>query len=150
MEVSEYIISGNYSKLKGNMMRLLSQCVPDADMQYPSYVAYTRNQSLALMPILKFLQSVQLASYNLRGGENAEVVVRINDPEKLKRLANSNYQNSLLRVLHRKHSESQNLMRQFFTSTMSDERRWDFIESYFLGREEELEQYLGEAREQTS
>lgn len=27
---------------------------------------------------------------------------------------------------------------------MTDERRWDFIESYFLGREDELEMYLAE------
>ena len=28
---------------------------------------------------------------------------------------------------------------------MGDEKRWDFIESYFLGREEELETYLMES-----
>lgn len=149
-EASEYIIMGNYARLKGSMMRLLSQCYPGADMQYHSYVPYNTNKAVSMMPILKLMEIVELASYDLKGGENAEIFLRVNDPEKIKRLAYANYQNEVLKEIKRKHKDSQELMRQFFTCNMSDDRRWDFIESYFLGREEELETYLAETSNEGS
>lgn len=138
----EYIIAGNYARLKGSMMRLLSQCNPGADKQYHSYVPYTSEKTIAIMPVLKLMEIMDMASYDLKGGENAEIFLRINDPEKIKRLAYSNYQNEVLREVQRKHRDSQELLRKFFTNEMSDQKRWNFIESYFLGREDELEMYL--------
>lgn len=144
-EMSECIIMGNYSRLKGSMRRLLSQCCPGEDMQYHSYLPYSQERTISIMPVLKLLEITELASYDLKGGENAEIFLRVNDPEKIKRLAYSNYQNGVLKEIKRKHKDSQELLKQFFTCSMSDERRWDFIESYFLGREEELEIYLAES-----
>lgn len=138
----EYIIAGNYARLKGSMLRLLSQCNPGSDKQYQSFVPYTSDKTIAIMPVLKLMEIIDMASYDLKGGENAEIFLRINDPEKIKRLAYSNYQNEVLREVQRKHRDSQELMRKFFTHKMSNQRRWDFIESYFLGREDELEFYL--------
>lgn len=144
IEKSEYIVMGNYSRLKGSMMRLLSQCYPGEDMQYHAYLPYTPNKTIMIMPILKLLEIMNLASYDIKGGENAEIFLRVNDPEKIKRLAYSNYQNEVLREIKRKHRDSQELLKRFFTCSMKDEKRWDFIESYFLGREDELEIYLTE------
>ena len=143
-ELSEYIIMGNYSRLKGSMMRLLSQCYPGRDKVYHAYLPFTADKSIAIMPMLKLLEIMDLASYDLKGGENAEIFLRINDPEKIKRLAYSGYHNEVLQEIRRKHLTSQNLMRQFFMTEMSNDRRWDFIESYYLGLEEELEYYLSE------
>lgn len=144
-EMAEYIIMGNYARLKGSMMRLLSQCYPGEDMQYHAYLPYAQDKTISIMPILKLLEIIDLASYDLKGGENAEIFLRVNDPEKIKRLAYSNYQNEVLKEIKRKHRDSQELLKQFFTCPMGDEKRWDFIESYFLGREEELETYLMES-----
>lgn len=144
VDESEYIIMGNYARLKGSMMRLLSQCYPGSNMQYHAYVPYTVDKTISIMPILKLMEMVDLASYDLKGGENAEIFLRVNDPEKIKRLAYSRYQNDVLQEIKRKHSNSQELLRRFFMCKMTDERRWDFIESYFLGREDELEMYLAE------
>lgn len=141
-EMEEYIIMGNYTRLKGSMMRLLSQCYPGEDMQYCAYLPYSQDKTISIMPMLKLLEIIGVASYDLKGGENAEIFLRVNDPEKIKRLAYSNYQNAVLREIKRKHRDSQELLRQFFTCPMGDAKRWDFIESYFLGREEELEAYL--------
>lgn len=144
-EMAEYIIMGNYARLKGSMMRLLSLCYPGEDMQYHAYLPYAQDKTISIMPILKLLEIMDLASYDLKGGENAEIFLRVNDPEKIKRLAYSNYQNEVLKEIKRKHRDSQELLKQFFTCPMGDEKRWDFIESYFLGREEELETYLMES-----
>ena len=40
--------------------------------------------SIAILPVLKLLQIFEFASYELRGGEPAEIFVRINDPEKIR------------------------------------------------------------------
>lgn len=143
-EKVEYIVMGNYARFKGNMMRLLTQCYPGEDKQYHAYLPYTHDKTLSIMPILKLLENVGLASYDLKGGEKAEIFLRVNDPEKIKRLAYSNYQNEVLKEIKRRHADSQELLRQFFTCSMENDRRWDFIESYFLGREEEMEIYLSE------
>ena len=144
-DLSEYIIMGNYSRLKDNMKKLLFLCYPGEDMQYHAYLPYSQERTISIMPILKLLEITDLASYDLKGGENAEIFLRVNDPEKIKNLAYSNYQNGVLKEIKRKHKDSQELLKRFFTCPMSDERRWDFIESYFLGREEELEIYLTES-----
>ncbi len=141
-EKAEYIITNNYARIKGSMMRMISQCHPDEDMQYHAYLPYALDETISIMPILNLLEIMDLASYDLKGGENAEIFLRINDPEKIKRLAYSNYQNEVLKEIKRKHRDSQDFMKQFFMCPMGNEKRWNFIESYFLGREEELEAYL--------
>ena len=142
VDVSEYIITGNFTRFKGSMMRLLSQCNPRRGMQYYAYFPYTQNRTVTIMPVLKLMEIVNLASYDLKGGENAEIFLRINDPDKIRRLAYSKYQNGVLQEIKRKHRDSQELLKRFFVCKMDDKRRWDFIESYFLGREEEIEMYL--------
>lgn len=146
VDVSEYIITGNFTQFKGSMRRLLSQCNPGRGMQYHAYFPYTQNRTVTIMPVLKLMEIVNLASYDLKGGENAEIFLRINDPDKIRRLAYSKYQNGVLQEIKRKHRDSQELLKRFFVCKMNDKKRWDFIESYFLGREEEIEMYLEEGK----
>lgn len=149
-EVSEYLIVGNYGLIKGSMRKLLSQCNPGTDTQYHSYLPYNLDKPIAIMPILKLLEISNLASYDLKGGENAEIFLRINDPDKIRRLAYSKYQNEVLREIKRKHRDSQELLKRFFSCSMDDDKRWDFIEDYFLGREEEMEIYLTDNNDSSS
>lgn len=134
-EVSEYIVSGSYASLKANMLRLLGLCSPDKQGKFSSYAPFTKNRSIAVMPVLKLLEILGLASYDLKGGEMAEVFVRINDPLKIKRLSESDYRNGVLQEIVRRHRDGQELLKRFFEARMSNEERWDFIEEYFLGRE---------------
>lgn len=136
-EASEYVVLGNYSSIKGNIMKLLFQCRPGENMQYRGYFPFL-NRPLFIMPVLTLLEITDQASYDLKGGESAEIFLRINDPYKIERLAYGNYQNEVLQEIKRKHRDNQELLHRFFTCRMTDEQRWDFIESYFLGREEEL------------
>lgn len=88
-DVSEFIIMGNYARLTDNMLRLLTQCCPKEGKQYHAYVAYGADKTISIMPVIKLLEIVGLATYEIKGGENAEIFLRINDPEKVKRLAYS-------------------------------------------------------------
>ena len=78
-----------------------------------------------------------LESYEVRA---YDYILKPVTPERMNRLMNE-----VLKEIKRKHRDSQELLKQFFTCPMGDEKRWDFIESYFLGREEELETYLMES-----
>ena len=139
---SEYIILNSYMRVKRNLLKLLFYCRPTQGNEYSSYVPYSKDTEIEIITILNLLEISGLASYELHGGERAEIFVRINDPEKIDRLAEGRYQNKILQEIRRKHVASQDLLQKFFLCNMSNEERWDFIESYFLGRTDELEYYF--------
>jgi cytidylate kinase len=85
-----------------------------------------------------------LASYEIRGGEKAEVFIRINDPDKLERLAEEKqYTNQVLKHIQERHRHNERLLEKFFATDMSDEERWELIEQYFLGNENYVRLALG-------
>ena len=95
------------------------------------------------MPLLRFMELLGLATYEIRGGEKAEVFIRINDPEKIERLATSGrYTNGVLQNIQEHHRNNENLLTAFFTANMSDEVRWEVIEQYFLGNGDYVRQVL--------
>ena len=95
------------------------------------------------MPLLRFMELLGLATYEIRGGEKSEVFIRINDPEKLERLAASGkYTNSVLRSIQEHHRNNEKLLAAFFAADMSDDERWELIEQYFLGNEEYIRHIL--------
>ena len=88
------------------------------------------------------LELLNLASYEIRGGEKAEVFIRINDPSKIQRLANGNYKNTLLQSIRSKHKRNEILLNAFFMSDIDNETRWHLIEDYFLGNEDAVRDIL--------
>ncbi|MBU5434753.1 DEAD/DEAH box helicase [Pseudoflavonifractor sp. MSJ-37] len=134
---TEYRISSSHATLKDYMLRLLGQCEPDPETgSFSSFVPDPAKRPIMLLPILKLMEIMGLASYELQGGEAAELFVRINDPEKLRRLAGGKYSNGILTELHRKHEDSRKLLTAFFQAEMDDASRWALIEDYFLGNDE--------------
>ena len=72
------------------------------------------------MPLLRLLELLGLATYEIRGGEKAEVFIRINDPDKLERIASSGkYTNNVLQSIQEHHRSSEKLLAAFFTADMS-------------------------------
>ena len=95
------------------------------------------------MPLLRFMELLGLATYEIRGGEKAEVFIRINDPEKLERLATSGkYTNGVLQSIQEHHRNNERLLTSFFSADMNDDERWELIEQYFLGNEEYVRRIL--------
>ena len=83
--------------------------------------------------MLRLLELLDLASYEIRGGEKAEVFIRINDPAKLMRLSTSQYKNKVLQSIQEHHRNSTKLLSAFFHKEMTTDERWELIEQYFLG-----------------
>ena len=132
-EIVYFVSNSAYTRLTNYFIKKLKQCNPDKDNKFYRYYPFTQDKSIDVMPLLRLLELLGLASYEIRGGEKAEVFIRINDPYKIKRLAMSNYKNSVLDFIHKKHVRNQNLLAAFFNNDFTTEERWDIIEEYFLG-----------------
>ncbi len=81
-----------------------------------------------------FLEILELGTFEIKGGENPMVFIRINDPERIARDSNNdNYSNTLLSKTLERHYLSNQIFDHFFLRSFSNEERWNFIEDYFLG-----------------
>ena len=92
-------------------------------------------------PIVKlseFLNCLGLADYQRQGGDEPLIFVRINNPYYLNSLIRKKfYDNDILNSIYEKYQFSEKIFSYFFTTKMTNEQRWDFIEEYFLGASEE-------------
>lgn len=94
--------------------------------------------------LAELLETLDLATYEARGGDNPEIFVRLNDPTKLKTLSSDpKYRNSVLREQNERHDYSERVITGFFTKSMNTEERWDLIEEYFLGNDDYVAERLG-------
>lgn len=93
--------------------------------------------------IASLLQLFDIASYELDGGRNPQIFVRINDPLKLQSLARKvNYKNNILTDINRRHDNAITLLNKFMLTTIPSEERWHIIEQYFLGKDEIVDSLL--------
>ena len=69
------------------------------------------------------------------GGEEPEIFIRLNDPNKVKNIVTGNmfYSNSYVTKAKQKHDRDVAVLLYFFNDLKSDKERWDYIEDYFLG-----------------
>lgn len=84
---------------------------------------------------LKMLSIFDYANYEVVGGEQPEIFIRLNDPEKIRRIVfnEMHYSNSYVTRAREKHEREVKILRKFFSKDLDDIQRWDFIEKYFLG-----------------
>lgn len=148
-ENSYCIRTQKYNFIEQNLKRYLVQCHPNNDESnaFSTYLKipkgdgkYSEYQLLASL-----LELFNLATYELVGGRNPQIFIRINDPLKLKRIAESDreYRNSLLVDIGEKHKRAAQIVDKFLTKDMSDYERWSLIESYFLGYDDKIDLLLG-------
>lgn len=90
-----------------------------------------------IVKVSEFLNSLGLADYHRQGGDQPAIFVRINNPYYLNSLIKSGkYHNGILASIYEKYDFSEKIFTYFFTTKMTNEQRWDFIEAYFLGASE--------------
>ena len=99
-----------------------------------------------LQLLASILQLFGMAAYEMNGGMNPEIFIRINDSQKLKRIAFSDkrYTNRLLTQIEQRHKRAVSLMNQFMKGDFTNEQRWEIIEEYFLGHDDYVGDMLGE------
>ena len=91
-----------------------------------------------IVKISEFLNSLGIADYYRQGGDQPAIFVRINNPYFLNSLIKGGkYRNDILESIYEKYRYSERIFTYFFTTPMTNEQRWNFIEDYFLGESEE-------------
>lgn len=110
------------------------------------YVTNKETNAINYVRLGYFLEMLELGTFEIKGGENPMVFVRINDPNRIERDSNNSiYSNSLLSKTLERHYLSNQIFDHFFLRSFSNAERWDFIEDFFLGSDVDslLEKYKG-------
>lgn len=89
----------------------------------------TSNTALKLLSIFDYI------TYEIAGGEEPEIFIRLNDPNKVRSivLGNTFYSNNYVAKAKQKHDRDVAVLLKFFNELKTDEERWEYIEEYFLG-----------------
>lgn len=96
------------------------------------------NANDEIVKLCEFLNSLGVADYQRLGGDQPAIFVRVNNPYYLNMLIRSRkYENDILKSIYEKYHFSEEIFTYFFSTPMTDEQRWDFIEAYFLGASKE-------------
>ena len=84
---------------------------------------------------LKMLSIFDYLSYEVIGGEEPEIFIRLNDPNKIAQIVTGaiKYSNNYVITAKEKHERDVKVLYRFFCELKSDKSRWDYIEQYFLG-----------------
>ncbi len=110
------------------------------------YVTNKETNAINYVRLGYFLEMLELGTFEIKGGENPMVFVRINDPNRIERDSNNpSYSNSLLSKTLERHYLSNQIFDHFFLRGFSNDERWNFIEDFFLGSDVDalLSKYQG-------
>lgn len=86
---------------------------------------------------LKLLSLFDIASYTVEGGNEPQISIWLNSPDRIKQIVSGRiqYNNRYVKKAYEKHKRSVRILRHFFENLKTNEERWSFIERYFLGED---------------
>ena len=114
--------------------RIISNLSQNIDTpSYSSYLNLVTDETSTIA--LKLLSIFNYITYEVVGGEEPEIFIRLNDPNKIKSivLGDTYYTNNYVTKAKKKHDRDVEILLQFFSGIDNDVKRWDYIENYFLG-----------------
>lgn len=105
------------------------------DETYSGYMSLGTDETS--MVALKLLSIFDYITYEVLGGSEPEIFIRLNDPQKLKDivLGRISYFNTYVRKAKERHERDIKILSVFINKLSSNTERWDYIEGYFLGRD---------------
>lgn len=125
------IIDYGFGKVKAIIRKKFMERFDKESLVY-AYFTADMNKNMDKVLLAYVLEALNLAVYELHGGERPQMFIRINDPNKIL-FGTDNYRNSIVDEIAEKHYKSMDLMERFFLDERESSERWDFIEDYFLG-----------------
>ena len=133
------LANGNFKELmrrpiiKSKIMHNIS--AEDGAASYTGYISLLSDDNSSVT--LKLLSIFDYITYEVVGGEEPEIFIRLNDPEKVKNIVygGAAYNNNYASKAKQKHDRDVAILLRFFKELKTDRERWDFIENYFLGRD---------------
>lgn len=118
--------------LKANIM---SNLLKSSEQNFSGFMSLETDENSNIA--LKLLSVFDYITYEITGGEQPEIFIRLNDPSKIKSIVNGSlyYSNDYVSKAKLKHERDIEILMTFFSSLKDDNERWNFIENYFLGRD---------------
>ena len=121
--MSYRVMNGNYFSCANWMDERLVNCAPNREEnEYLGYLPATiGGKQNPVMRLLAVLEIFGLASYEVRGGQNLEIFVRVNDPQKIRSLSEDRrYKNQQLAEIHRRHADAEETLKFLQTELVTD------------------------------
>ena len=144
-EVTYLVFNQSYRTAFSNMKRILTKMFEGTDFKTVSrFFSDENDYSITYSRLGSLLEMLNMATYEMKGGDNPMIFIRINDPERIRKDSeNPSFTNELLTRTAKRHSISNEIFDHFFTNTFTSKERWDYIEEFFLGatNEELFEQF---------
>lgn len=134
-DISYLVFNQSYRTMFSNMKRTLNKMFEGTDHKSATrFFSNENDYAITYSRLGCLLEMVDMATYEMKGGDNPMIFIRINDPERIREDSeNPNFTNVLLSRTTRRHEISNEIFDHFFTNTFSSEERWDYIEEFFLG-----------------
>ena len=101
------------------------------------YKTSDRDKLKNITKALTLLSMFDIIQYDMYGGQNPEIFIRINDPVRIKAIAEKSivYKNNIVKKAIEKHNRDIEILEKFIMELNTDEERWNYIEDYFLGKD---------------
>lgn len=132
------VINTALNRIRSQLMRSFAIMFDGLDkdlIHYNDYLIINSSQYNERIKIAYMLEILELATYEISGGELPQLFIRINDPQKISSLTKSLYKNNVVLDVERRHKTSVEIMGYFFQNNLSNSDRWEYIEDYFLGND---------------
>jgi RecQ family ATP-dependent DNA helicase len=140
-----------FKKVRTQMQRnfqISFEGISDDTREYTGFINVISRKSNDKLKIAYMLEVLELATYEVGGGEQAQILLRLNDPKKLEALCKQKYLNAQITEIERKHNLAMDIMTYFFQNKMTDKERWNYIEDFFLGKDVKTQEQLAESEEE--
>ena len=129
------VFNTNYLANFASLLKRLSNLFDNNENHIVNkYVTNKEINAINYVRLGYFLEMLELGTFEIKGGENPMIFVRINDPNRIEIDSNNaSYKNSLLKSTLDKHDISNQIFDHFFLRSFTNDERWNFIEDFFLG-----------------
>lgn len=150
----EYRVFNNrYLANFASLLKRLNNLFSDTDNTIVNrFITNKESNAITYVRLGYFLEMLEIGTFEIKGGENPMVFVRINDPQRIERDSKSkSYRNALLSKTLERHTLSNQIFDHFFLRSFTNSERWNFIEDFFLGSDVDilLNDYKGEESNNT-
>lgn len=131
---SNYRIMAESLVFKSSLLKELNEIDDHGVIKYKSTEKNVMKNNSRILNLLAMFNIIQ---YDMYGGENPEIFIRINDPERIRAIAEGDitYKNMIVERAAEKHERDIKVLKKFILELKNDQERWDYIERYFLGKD---------------
>lgn len=136
---TEYVISNSSISTKINYLikgcGLLRELSKSDETEHICFLSSEKNEGN--LKAFRLLSLLDLITYEVIGGDNPEIFIRLNDPEKIRKIVSKQvyYSNDYVDMAREKHLRDVRVLNNFFRNLDNDEERWNYIEDYFAGED---------------